>query len=154
ELALRQGDFATTNALAAQGLALARARQEPHFVFRLLWVLGRAAYEQGELQHARKRLQEAVTFDPEHRHPFLATDLAEVLAGLGERDQAQALLAEKLSVFRSQGIHVSGLSHLLRNQGRIELQHGEWERAAAFYRESLCLLQDHAVREGVPDGLE
>jgi tetratricopeptide (TPR) repeat protein len=113
----------------------------------------RAAYQQGDLQQARRRLEEAVLYARERARPLVSIDLAELLAGLGERGQARALFAESLAALRRSRNYL-GVSHLLARQGRVELRHGEWKRAAVSYLESLCLLQERGVREGVPDCLE
>jgi predicted ATPase len=153
EVMLCQGEFPAARALAEQGLALARAGADPSFTVGPLRVLGRAAYRQGELQQARKRLEEALSCPGERGHPLVAIDLAEVLAGLGEFAQARAHFAQSLTTLRSSR-NPLGLSHLLRTQGRVELRLGEWPQAAALYQESLSLLQERGVREGVPDCLE
>jgi tetratricopeptide (TPR) repeat protein len=153
EVALIQGDYATATSLAGRCLARLHSAKDPHAFAQAVRVLGRAAYEQGDLPQARKVLEDAHSHIPPRSSFQLDLDHAELLAALGERDQAQAQLAEILTILRRLKNH-PGLSHLLRTQGRVELQRGEWERAAVSFRESLSLLQERGIREGVPECLE
>jgi predicted ATPase/DNA-binding SARP family transcriptional activator/Flp pilus assembly protein TadD len=147
-----QADFTTARSLAEQSLAIARARDEhPEFEAEALRVLGRVAYDQGDLQQARRLLEKARFHAPGSL--LVWSDLAEALARLGEHGKARAILDARLEALRS-GENYLDLSYLLRSRGRVELRCGEWQLAAASFRESLSLLHHRGIREGAPECLE
>jgi non-specific serine/threonine protein kinase len=149
-----QGDFETARSLAEQSLGIARERDEhPGFKAGPLRVLGRVAYEQGDLLEARRLLEEALSYTPRGRSVDLDLDYAELLASMGEQDQAQALFT-RIAEWLHGSDNLLGRSHLLRRWGRVRARSGEWSQAADCYRQSLTILQEWGVREGVPDCLE
>jgi tetratricopeptide (TPR) repeat protein len=153
EVVLVQGDSALATSLARESLTGLNAGEHPVWTAQALRVLGRAAYERGDLREARKLLEDARSLIPTGRSFHLDADFAELLAAQGEREQAQELLTTMVARLRDSGRPVA-LSHVRRIQGWDELRHGECREAMTSYRESLSLLQEQGVREGAPECLE
>jgi predicted ATPase len=153
EVMLIQGDHATATSLAEQWLARLDPAEHPYRTAQTLRLLARAAYETGELRPAWKLLEQAHSRLPAGGSFSLDLDYAELLAEMGERDQAQARFTEISTLLGSVKNH-PGRSQLLLRQGRVELKEGEWQRAAASFREILTLLQERGIREGVPECFE
>src|SRR5207248_761775 len=95
-----------------------------YMVVETLRLLARAAYDKGEMRRARELLEEAYSHLRLGGSFSLDLDYAELLAEMGEQEQAQARFMEISTRLGSTENH-RWRGQLLLRQGRVELKEGE-----------------------------
>ncbi len=136
------GDLARADALAREGLALARDLGDDLAVIEALTLLGFVAEDRGEVARSRALHEEALALARPLDHPWWtpwAARNAGWLAFLdGDPDAAERLLQEALAGFRRVG-NSRGTAVALSNLGGIALRRGEHAQAAALWQDRLHL---------------
>jgi non-specific serine/threonine protein kinase len=135
-LAMAQGDFDRATELLERTLVMAEGRGESFWVARAQFGLGVIAQDLGAPHRARARLEAATAVDDEIFVPTTLNNLGLVVARLGDLDQGEAYLSDALHRHRAIGYHL-GEALSLRFLGQVAQAKGDFEGAAALFRDSL-----------------
>ncbi len=158
EMAFGQGDIASARASCEESAALFLEVGDRHSAARIWLVLGLIASGAGDLETARRYLQDATDeFLAAGVSPYWASLTTSALGMLpfrqGDYDRAEALVAEGLALARKAGDRFSRYIALY-NASRVALKRGDLNRAAELFREGLRFSADANDRANVAYCLE
>jgi len=164
-LAAEQDDHVAAAALAAEGLTLARRRDDRVGIANATYVLGTLAINRGEEAEAGAHLEESLARARElgdrGRTARALCDLA-VLGDLGtidapgdptDQERAEACCQEALGLFREIG-HRRGIARALHGLAYLAYKRRDYPRALALSRETLALRWELQDRWGIAANLE
>ena len=141
-LARRQGDYAGSQELCEESLALSRQLGDQHGIAKSLYDMGQVAYTQDDFAGARALFEESLTL---FRQLGDQEGVANALRGLGlvvhsqgDFAGARALCEESLALSRQSG-DPRAISNALMNLGQVAQSQGDFAGARALYEESLIL---------------
>lgn len=156
-LARLQGDYARTETLFEECLAIRRAHEDQPGIIAALHNLGITASEQGDHARAIRLFEAALPLAREIGEPysiaFGLTAFGEAVRAAGDPVRAAALHEEGLGWFRRIG-HTWGIAQALTRLGDAALGADDRARAAALHRESLALSGGLGDPRSVADALE
>ncbi len=140
-LARKQGDYGDALRLAAESLALYRARGDDAGQAAALTSLGLARYRRGDFPRAIAALEEAAARRRALGDPLglsgTLNSLAQAVEERGDLRRAAALYGESLALKREAG-DARGLCLVLNNLGDLARDLGDEERAVALSEEGLA----------------
>ena len=145
KLAEAQGDYATTQALNEESLALFRSLgDKPGIALSLHW-LGIAAFGQGDYATARVLHEECLALYRELGDKegigFSLNCLGMAASDRGDFTGARALHEESLALFRELGIK-RNIAISLDGLGIVAFGQGDYAAARALYKQSLTLFRE------------
>ena len=139
---------AESEATASRALAASRGRDNHDAKLLCLKVLGSCCVRLGKYADAKRFFRRALEVAPESTHPHNAaamySNLAVIERRLGRRDEALHLLRESLVLNRRIG-DVPGVAGTLSTLGSLYADMGDYETAAAQYREGLAISERHGL---------
>ncbi|MFN8445404.1 MAG: BTAD domain-containing putative transcriptional regulator [Caldilineaceae bacterium] len=125
-------------------VALARQEAQHEFEARGLNHWGKVLREQGQVNSAQQRFEEALVIARQVAQPALLGDilnnLGNTVAGMGQRRQAEAYLQEGLQIQREQGNRMAE-QRLLLYLSLIKIENGEYQAGQRDLMEALHYLQ-------------
>lgn len=147
QVAQRLGYFDDAESLAGEAKSIREVAFGAHSLEYALSLrtLGHLAYAKGELARGAEYLGGALAIhraNPGETHtdvPSAANDLATCLRGLGRLDEAHALHTEALASRRAAAPDSLATSESLNNLAGVEMDRGEFPRAAELLEESLAI---------------
>jgi predicted ATPase/DNA-binding SARP family transcriptional activator len=141
-LAAEQDDYATADALLAEGLALGRELADERGMAQALAGLAVVALAQGDDARAATLYEESLTLsrqqEDQHLIAGILNGLGVVALNQGDEARAVALVEESLALYRGLG-DTHGIADALRTLGWLALNQGAAALAAALLEESLEL---------------
>lgn len=156
-LAIMAGDYAHTDALLDEALALARELHEPRHLVMVLRDLGIAARLNGEYERARALLEECIALAQKLDDiPSLAWaqgNLASVLRAEGDLAGAVALMRTSHHYDLQVG-DKTGAGWATSFLGRMMLEQGDDIQAGCYLAESLHLFHDLHYRDAIAFALD
>jgi tetratricopeptide (TPR) repeat protein len=154
---IEQGDYARTNDLLDESLALCRTHGYHRLVIETLRYLGRAALDQGNYTRAAECFAESLglarTLQESNGIRWALAHLGQTALAQGQVAQAETLFTQALALTRAAqeqwttAWFGTQLGHVARQQGRFEL-------AQSHYADSLRFYHDNNLRWGFPECLE
>ena len=153
------GNFAEVDRLLEETLPIDRRLGDKGGVAHAHYMLGLAAWAQGDLDRAAPRLEESLAVYRDihdrggclscHRRPWCAQSQTAILLGTvaalagqrGEDARARPLLEEALVLLRQMGDQ-GGTALVLLHLGEMERRQGNPDRAAALFAEALALCRE------------
>ncbi len=143
-ITLDQHDFDQAEALAREGLALARSRDDETGIGNMLTELGHVAEARGDLYAALALFEEGLASFRASGHEGAMgrtlSSLGNVKRALGDYEQAQRYLEHALTWTRSRNFSWAVASNLV-SLGHVACEQGDGARALALYHESLGYYQ-------------
>ena len=146
EIGRAQRDPIAQERLLKESLALARSKGYKRTIATALGNLGKLAQAQHDYAQARQYLEETLAIGRELRDHWLTTWSLTLLALVAcyQRDipRAVTLFTECLGVHRASD-YQEGIVDMLNHLGDMARWQGDDQRAEAYYRESLNLLEEN-----------
>jgi non-specific serine/threonine protein kinase len=156
-MALEQGDIADALALSEEGLAIARACEDPALEAEHLSQIGHAARQQGDYATAQRCYEESLALRRSREDrlgiAWSLRNLAHVARLRGEHEQSCALYEESLAVGGALAPR-SEVAGTLGYLGNALLRRGDLDRAQARFAESLGICVDIGHRRRLAYALE
>lgn len=153
---VQQGELSAARARLQEALGLAQTIGDPAERVLLLYHLAEVAWLQGDMVVARELYDEGLGCVKSLTEPtslFHALGfLARIAIHLGNYDDAEGLLLERLAVARDQVKTAEDwwyVAWALNHLGDLARCRDDAARAAALYEESLDLFQQHGERQGI-----
>lgn len=140
-----------------EGLALARAVNDPYSIALVLASLGYLTREQGDYSLARTYFEESLHLDETIGNRLGAAENMNSLANLyleqGERSKALPLYEKSLEIYRA--FHERrGIVQELANLGMAAHQQGDYQKAYRLHEEALQLARDLGDKRATVDMLD
>jgi predicted ATPase/DNA-binding SARP family transcriptional activator len=156
-VALLQGEYADSTALAEEALIAARSTGDPRHVANALSNLGAIVLAAGDHERAATVLEEAVTLARDVGDARIAAlainNLGDQALTVGDYERAEPLFEESLTLLRARG-DTSNIARSLFNLGAVALQSDRREDARGRFRESLALAEEAGDKEDLAWCLE
>jgi predicted ATPase/DNA-binding CsgD family transcriptional regulator len=148
-----QSDYARTEALSEESLALYRELGDQPGIALSLWLLGNVAWVRGNTTRARSLLEEAVALaravHDEELAAWVLFSLGLLESSQGEYTRACSLYEEGLAFFR-QVEHKQGIAHVLSQLAQVLfVSRGDQARVRSLLEECLALSRELSFKEGI-----
>ena len=155
-LAYMQGDYARSEELYKESLALSRRLGDTRHIASALNNLGLICQNRGDYTVAAALCEESLVLRRKTGDPRDIADSLNNLVGvawaLGDGERAVALCEESLALWRELG-DSQGVAGALNNLGLVARHHGDYAGARILYEESLAIRRELGDRISIADSL-
>ena len=148
----KRGDYARAEALAEEGIQLARKQQDHDQLSALLQVYGIVVKKRGKREQAGQALNEALTLarasENAERISALLISLGSLALDYGDAAQAAGAYQEALRIARERGEQAQ-IAAALQGLAHAALRQGEYQQARAWLEEGLEIARHLGTRERI-----